>query len=95
MMLAINGVLYSDEDMIVKKAQFERMNENVKDITNICLYSGLAYAIATGVIGTVFLGEIIAVTIINKSVRYGLKKSGVGDKLYKMIKREKVVEVNV
>lgn len=94
MMLAVNGVLYSDEDIIIKKAEFEKMSSNVKDITNVCLYSGLAYAIASGLIGTVFLGEMIAITVINKTVRYGLKKSGLGDKLYNMIKKEKVVEVN-
>lgn len=92
MMMVVNGILYSDEDMIVKKAAFEKMNNNVKDVTNICLYSGLAYAIASGLISSVFLGEMIVITVINKSIRYGLKKSGIGDKLYNTIKRKRVVE---
>lgn len=92
MMMVVNGILYSDEDIIVKKAEFERINENVKDVTNICLYSGLAYAIASGLISSMFLGEMIAITVINKSIRYGLKKSGLGDKLYNAIKKKRVVE---
>jgi len=57
-------------DMIVRRAELERLSNNVRDITNIILYTGLSGMIAANIISETIIAEFIVIGIVNKSAKY-------------------------
>ncbi|WP_291566909.1 hypothetical protein [Clostridium sp. UBA2485] len=57
-------------DMIIRRAELEKLSNNVRDVTNIVLYGGLSAMIAGNIISETIVAEIIVIGIVNKSVKY-------------------------